>query len=81
MRYNESKNEVRRENRMYVKRQDFQQRCVNTEDSPCGYCVLVGRLIEFVEHCSFLDFRVDDRYYFPYSITRFRLLTLFGCCG
>ena len=38
---------------------------------------MVGRLIELVEHCSFLDFRVDDQYFFPYLITRFRLLTLF----
>ena len=35
MRYNESENEVRRENW-------FQQRCINTEDSQCGYCGLSG---------------------------------------
>ena len=42
MRYNESENEVRRENRLYGKRQNFQQRCINTDDSPCGYCGLSG---------------------------------------
>ena len=42
MRYNESENEVKRENRLYVKRQNFQQRCINTDDSPCGYCGLSG---------------------------------------
>ena len=34
MRYNESENEVRRH--------DFQQTCLNNEDSPCGYCGLSG---------------------------------------
>ena len=34
MRYNESENEERRH--------DFQQTCVNNEDSPCGYCGLAG---------------------------------------
>ena len=42
MRYNESENEVRRENRLYINRQDNQQHCVNTKDSHCGYCGLSG---------------------------------------
>ena len=37
------------------------------------FSIVVGRLIEFIEHCSFLNFRFDDRYLFPYSITRFQL--------
>ena len=36
--------------------------------------VVVGRLIELVDHYSFRAFRFDHRYFFLYSITRYKLL-------
>ena len=41
-----------------------------------GHKLVVGRVIKFVRHCLFLAFRVDDQYFFPYSITRLRLYLL-----
>ena len=45
-----------------------------------GWSVVVGRLIELVDHYSFRAIRFDHRYFFLYSINRYKLLYMLVNC-
>ena len=42
--------------------------------------IVVGRLIELVDHYSFRAIRFDHRYFFLYSINRYKLLYMLVNC-